>query len=81
MAVFALSLVRLLYDMVHNDVNPVLSMISSWFVLSVGLIDAIVYVSSNCYAAVINKASANDAQGIAEVVVKRKVRRKMGDRL
>lgn len=45
MLVFSVSLVRLIYDMIHKDVNPALQIVSAWMVLSVGLIDAIVYVS------------------------------------
>ena len=44
--VFAVSLVRLVYDMITNTPNPILTIVSLWFVLSVGLVDAIVYVSS-----------------------------------
>lgn len=47
MLVFSVSLIRLIYDMIHKDVNPALQIVSSWMVLSVGLIDAIVYVSSH----------------------------------
>ena len=45
MVVFSVSLARLVYDMVHKETNPVLSLVSAWFVFSVGLMDAIVYVS------------------------------------
>ena len=45
MLVFSVSLIRLIYDMIHSEPNPVLQIVSAWFVLSVGLIDAIVYVS------------------------------------
>lgn len=45
MLVFSVSLIRLVYDMIHKDVNPALQIVSAWMVLSVGLIDAIVYVS------------------------------------
>ena len=31
--------------MVHADTSPALSLVSAWFVFSVGLMDAIVYVS------------------------------------
>jgi hypothetical protein len=44
MLVFSVSLIRLVYDMIHKDANPVLQIASAWMVLSVGLIDAIVYV-------------------------------------
>ncbi|WVQ94498.1 hypothetical protein IAU59_001577 [Kwoniella sp. CBS 9459] len=62
MVVFSVSLVRLVYDMVHGSPNSVLSIMSSWFVLSVGLIDGLVY-------------------GIAELMVKAKVRRKMPEHI
>lgn len=45
MLVFSVSLIRLVYDMIHKDVNPALQIVSAWMVLSVGLIDAMVYVS------------------------------------
>jgi hypothetical protein len=45
MLVFSVSLIRLIYDMIHKDANPVLQIVSAWMVLSVGLVDAIVYVS------------------------------------
>ncbi|RSH94508.1 hypothetical protein EHS25_004311 [Saitozyma podzolica] len=61
--VFSLSLVRLIYDMVvPGPVNQILSIISGWFVLSVGFMDGLVY-------------------GVAEYLVRRKVRRKMPDRI
>jgi hypothetical protein len=44
--VFAVSLVRLVYDMITNEPNAILTIVSLWFVLSVGLVDAAVYVSS-----------------------------------
>nr|XP_019050188.1 hypothetical protein I302_00613 [Kwoniella bestiolae CBS 10118]OCF29118.1 hypothetical protein I302_00613 [Kwoniella bestiolae CBS 10118] len=62
MLVFSVSLVRLVYDMVHGQPTPVLSIMSSWLVLSVGLIDGAVY-------------------GIAELMVKAKVRRKMPEHM
>ncbi|KAK4685663.1 hypothetical protein P7C73_g4483, partial [Tremellales sp. Uapishka_1] len=62
LAVFSISLVRLVDDMVTKNANPVLTLISGWMVLSVGLIDALVY-------------------GVAEWVVRRRVRRKMPDRI
>lgn len=62
MAVFSVSLVRLVYDMANTGSNPVLNIISHWMVLSVGIIDGLVY-------------------GIAEFMVKRKVRRKMPEHL
>jgi hypothetical protein len=62
MAVFSVSLIRLIYAMVHKQPSPVLTVISSWMVLSVGLMDALVY-------------------GLAEFIVRRRVRRKMPDRL
>ena len=43
--VFTFSLVRLLYDMITHKPNPVMTMVSLWFVLSVGLVDAAIYVS------------------------------------
>ena len=43
--VFAVSLVRLVYDMITNTPNPILTIVSLWFVLSVGLVDALDYVS------------------------------------
>jgi hypothetical protein len=46
--VFSLSLVRLIYDMVvPGPVNQILSIISGWFVLSVGFMDGLVYVSAS----------------------------------
>lgn len=45
MAVFSVSLVRLVYDMANTGSNPVLNIISHWMVLSVGIIDGLVYVS------------------------------------
>jgi hypothetical protein len=45
MLVFSVSLIRLIYDMVHSTPNPILQIASGWMVLSVGLIDAVVYVS------------------------------------
>ncbi|WWC68808.1 uncharacterized protein I206_102743 [Kwoniella pini CBS 10737] len=62
MLVFSVSLVRLIYDMVHGQPTPVLSIMSNWLVLSVGLIDGAVY-------------------GIAELMVKAKVRRKMPEHM
>ncbi|WRT65521.1 uncharacterized protein IL334_002466 [Kwoniella shivajii] len=62
MLVFSVSLVRLVYDMVHGQPSSVLSIMSSWLVLSVGLIDGAVY-------------------GIAELIVKAKVRRKMPEHM
>lgn len=44
MLVFSVSLIRLIYDMIHKDVNPALQIVSAWMVLSVGLVDATVYV-------------------------------------
>lgn len=43
--VFTFSVVRLLYDMITQKPNAVLTILSLWFVLSVGLVDALVYVS------------------------------------
>lgn len=43
--VFTFSLIRLLYDMITHKPNPVMTMVSLWFVLSVGLVDAAIYVS------------------------------------
>ncbi|ODN80744.1 hypothetical protein L202_02901 [Cryptococcus amylolentus CBS 6039] len=62
MFVFSASLYRLIYNMVKGEASPVLSIISNWMVLSVGLIDAFVY-------------------GIAEFMIRRRVRRKMPDRI
>lgn len=46
MAVFSVSLVRLVYDMAYSgSSNPVLGIISHWMVLSAGVIDGLVYVS------------------------------------
>jgi hypothetical protein len=45
MVVFSVSLIRLIYDMIHKYANPILQIASAWMVLSVGLIDAVVYVS------------------------------------
>lgn len=77
MVVFSVSLIRLVYDMIHKDANPILQIASAWMVLSVGLIDAIVYVGRPHRSS----ASRLTKQGVAEFMVKRKVRRKMGDRL
>jgi hypothetical protein len=47
MLVFSVSLVRLVYGMsVPGPPNQILLIISSWFVLSVGFIDGLVYVSA-----------------------------------
>ncbi|WVQ73830.1 hypothetical protein IAR50_003411 [Cryptococcus sp. DSM 104548] len=62
MLVFSASLYRLIYNMVKGEASPVLGIISNWMVLSVGVIDAVVY-------------------GIAEFMVKRRVRRKMPDHI
>lgn len=62
MLVFSISLARLIYDMVHHRTNPVLSLLSNWMTMAVGLIDALTY-------------------GLAEYLVRRRVRRKMPDRL
>ena len=43
--VFGFSLVRLIYDMVTQKPNAGLNVVSLWFVMSVGLIDALIYVS------------------------------------
>ena len=43
--VFAFSLVRLLYNMITSKPNAGLTIASLWFVLSAGLVDALVYVS------------------------------------
>jgi hypothetical protein len=72
--IFSASLVRLIYDMTTNGApSPILGIISAWFTLSVGFIDALVYVSACQFRA--------DIQGLAEFIVKRKVRRKMPDHL
>lgn len=44
--IFTFSLVRLLYDMITSKANPGLTIVSLWFVLSAGLVDALVYVST-----------------------------------
>ncbi|KAL7419679.1 hypothetical protein Q5752_005593 [Cryptotrichosporon argae] len=62
MFVFSVSLIRLIYDMVHHTTSPALTILSAWMVLSVGLIDALVF-------------------GLAEFIVRRRVRRKMPDRM
>lgn len=41
--VFSVSLVRLIVDMVARETPPFLSLLSSWMVLSVGLIDAVMF--------------------------------------
>lgn len=56
----------------HGAPNPILSIISAWFTLSVGFIDALVYVS--------HQIDCADKQGFAEFYVKRKVRKAMPDR-
>lgn len=43
MIVFAFSLARLMYDMITARANVVLTTLSLWMVLSVGLVDALVY--------------------------------------
>jgi hypothetical protein len=43
---FTFSLVRLIYDMVTSKSSPFLSVSSLWAVLSVGLVDALLYVSA-----------------------------------
>ena len=45
MAVFSISLVRLIYAMVTAKPSPVLALMSAWSILAVGLIDGLVYVS------------------------------------
>ncbi|KAJ9095817.1 hypothetical protein QFC19_007432 [Naganishia cerealis] len=45
MAVFSISLVRLMHDMITSKTSVALTTISLWFVLSAGLTDALVYVS------------------------------------
>lgn len=60
MLVFSVSLIRLIYDMIHKDVNPALQIVSAWMVLSVGLIDAIVYVSAACWREVERYQSSTD---------------------
>ena len=45
MVVFSISLARLAHDMVSSRSNPLLALLSAWFVLSVGISDALVYVS------------------------------------
>ena len=62
MFVFSISLIRLIYGMVTRQSNQLLSLMSNWLVLSVGLMDGVVY-------------------GVAELLVKRRVRRKMPDRM
>lgn len=75
MLVFSVSLVRLVYGMsVSGPPNQILLIISSWFVLSVGFIDGLVYVSARCEAVLTPK-------GLAELVVRRRVRKKMPDRM
>lgn len=48
MFIFAFSMVRLLYDMITSKPNAGLTIASLWFVLSAGLVDALVYVSAIC---------------------------------
>jgi hypothetical protein len=48
MFIFAFSMVRLLYDMITSKPNAGLTIASLWFVLSAGLVDALVYVSALC---------------------------------
>lgn len=48
MFIFAFSMVRLLYDMIASKPNAGLTIASLWFVLSAGLVDALVYVSGHC---------------------------------
>ncbi|ORY25814.1 hypothetical protein BCR39DRAFT_470972 [Naematelia encephala] len=43
LTVFSISLVRLVYDMVNHQPSPVLALLSGWMVVSVGLIDGLVY--------------------------------------
>lgn len=43
LVVFAFSLVRLIYDMATYKPSAALSALSLWFVLSAGLMDALVY--------------------------------------
>lgn len=83
MLVFSVSLIRLVYDMIHKDVDPALQIVSAWMVLSVGLIDLIVYVSPDLSldCRVLDRNADMKSQGLAEFWIKRKVRRKMGDRL
>lgn len=48
MIVFSVSLIRLIYGMVSKKTSPLLSLLSAWMVVSVGLIDAAVYVRLSC---------------------------------
>lgn len=48
MFVFSFSLIRLLYNMITQKPNVGLTIASLWFVLSAGLVDAAVYVSTLC---------------------------------
>jgi hypothetical protein len=50
MFVFSFSLIRLLYNMITQKPNVGLTIASLWFVLSAGLVDAAVYVSTLCAA-------------------------------
>lgn len=49
MLVFSVSLVRLVVDMVRKGSSPFLSLLSSWMVLSVGIIDAVVFGVAEAY--------------------------------
>ncbi|KAJ9096038.1 hypothetical protein QFC21_005403 [Naganishia friedmannii] len=46
--VFSVSLVRLMHDMITTKKSSALTIISLWFVLSAGLLDALVYVRFLC---------------------------------
>ncbi|KAJ9121551.1 hypothetical protein QFC22_002170 [Naganishia vaughanmartiniae] len=59
--IFSFSLVRLIHDMITSTPSRALTILSLWFVLSAGLIDAMVY-------------------GVAEIVIRRRVRRNLPDR-
>lgn len=82
--VFTFSLVRLLYDMITNKPNPIMTMVSLWFVLSVGLVDASIYVSlAVSRQSIIGTTLRYQRfliQGWAEWRVRRRVRRRMPER-
>jgi hypothetical protein len=82
---FAFSLARLIYDMVTSKANAFLLVSSLWAVLSVGLADALLYVSAAEGPGGWGNRSADTSgchitQGLAEFLVRRRVRRQMPEK-
>jgi hypothetical protein len=73
-------MIRLIYSMsTSGPVSPVLSLISGLLVLSVGVVDGLVYVSFHQPFPV--SLPLTVTQGLAEFLVRRRVRKQMPDRL